>query len=383
MAKRKKATDIIPVVSEYDKLIEEILQLELKLAALAEEIDDLENHVCVELRAEYDQKVGNLEYQARAYQFEIARLKRAIELLQAAINRQEAAKYEDVQKRVEAEYKEYEEDLHKKAEDMKRDSEYAKRRAKKDRENEKKAEEEWKARGDGTGKGTSADGKKDGNSNKDSEAEKDCAEKKSKENKSEENKSEESKKIGSEKADESKAEGEKTESEGIGSDRVNETPAQELKRLYRYIMKKLHPDANPDATEAEMEMLRKAQKAYSEGNLETLRDIADQVDDTEITEKYSDTPEDIIKLCELRAKLAEKVEILIIHIDEIKNSFPYNEKDFLADEEAVARRQEELAEYNKACADKIIELQEKLLELSKIADANQKEAEKRKRKKSS
>ena len=140
MAKRKKATDIIPVVSEYDKLIEEILQLELKLAALAEEIDDLENHVCVELRAEYDQKVGNLEYQARAYQFEIARLKRAIELLQAAINRQEVAKYEDVQKRVEAEYKEYEEDLHKKAEDMKRDSEYAKRRAKKDRENEKKAE---------------------------------------------------------------------------------------------------------------------------------------------------------------------------------------------------------------------------------------------------
>ncbi len=369
-----ESADIIPVVSEYDKLIEEILELELKLAALAEEIDDLENHVCVELRAEYDQKVGNLEYQARAYQFEIARLKRAIELLQAAINRQEAAKYEDVQKRVEAEYKEYEEDLHKKAEDMKRDSEYAKRRAKKDQENEKKAEEERKARGDGSGKSTSADDKKDGDSKKDSEAEKESAEKKNKDNKD---------KTDSEKADGSKTEGEKAESEGLGADRVNETPAQELKRLYRYIMKKLHPDANPDATEAEMELLRKAQKAYSEGDLETLREIADQLDDTEITEKYSDTPEDIIKLRELRAKLAEKVEILIIHIEEIKNSFPYNEKDFLADEEAVAKRQEELAEYNKACADKIIELQEKLLELSKVAEENQKEAEKRKRKKSS
>ncbi len=369
-----ESADIIPVVSEYDKLIEEILELELKLAALAEEIDDLENHVCVELRAEYDQKVGNLEYQARAYQFEIARLKRAIELLQAAINRQEAAKYEDVQKRVEAEYKEYEEDLHKKAEDMKRDSEYAKRRAKKDQENEKKAEEERKARGDGSGKGTSADGKKAGDSNKDSEAEKESEEKKDEENKD---------KSDSEKADESKAEGEKAESEGLGPDRVNETPAQELKRLYRYIMKKLHPDANPDATEAEMELLRKAQKAYSEGDLETLREIADQLDDTEITEKYSDTPEDIIKLRELRAKLAEKVEILISHIEEIKNSFPYNEKDFLADEEAVSKRQEELAEYNKSCADKIIELQEKLLELSKVAEENQREAEKRKRKKSS
>jgi hypothetical protein len=257
---------------------------------------------------------------------------------------------------------------------MKRDSEYAKRRAKKDQENEKKAEEERKARGDGSGKGTSADGKKDGDSKKDSEAEKESEEKKNKDNKD---------KTDSEKADESKAEGEKAESEGLGADRVNETPAQELKRLYRYIMKKLHPDANPDATEAEMELLRKAQKAYSEGDLETLREIADQLDDTEITEKYSDTPEDIIKLRELRAKLAEKVEILIIHIEEIKNSFPYNEKDFLADEEAVAKRQEELAEYNKACADKIIELQEKLLELSKVAEENQKEAEKRKRKKSS
>lgn len=59
MGTGSESADIIPVVSEYDKLIEEILELELKLAALAEEIDDLENHVCVELRAEYDQKVGN------------------------------------------------------------------------------------------------------------------------------------------------------------------------------------------------------------------------------------------------------------------------------------------------------------------------------------
>ena len=373
MGTLSESSEIIPVVSEYDKLIEEILELELKLAALAEEIDDLENHVCVELRAEYDQKVGNLEYQARAYQIEIARLKRAIELLQAAINRQEAAKYEDVQKRIEAEYKEYEEELHKKAEDMKRDSEYAKRRAKKDQENEKKAEEERKAgKKNRAGKGKSADSKKADSKDDSGSEEKHDGENKAKKDQND-----------SESSNNSETDREQAESEGIGAERVNETPAQELKRLYRYIMKKLHPDANPDATEAEMELLRKAQKAYAEGDLDTLRDIAEQIDDTEITEKYSDTPEDIMKLRELRAKLAEKVEILIAHIDEIKNSFPYNEKDFLSDEEAVARRQEELAEYNKACADKIIELQNKILELSKVADANQKEEAKHKRKKSS
>lgn len=340
MGKTADNAGIVPVISEYDKLIEEILELELKLAALAEEIDDLENHICVELRADYDQKVGNLEYQAQAYRLEIARLKRAIELLQAAINRQEAAKYEDVQKKVEEEYKQYEEDLNKKAEDMKRDKEYKERRAKQDKKNEERAEEERKAR-------------EEGKDPKD----KDSA-------KEEENR-------------------EKAEDVGLDkdSDTIHESPKEELKRLYRMIMKKLHPDANPNATEKDKALLLKAQKAYAEGDLETLREIAEQIDDTDITEKYSDNPDDLAKLRELRAKLAEKVEILMAHIDEIKNSFPFNEKDFLANEEAVKARQEELEEYNRQCAEKIIELQEKILELSKVAEKNEKEAKKRKAKK--
>lgn len=38
--KNNKHTDIVPVESEYKRLIEEILELELKIAAMAEEIDD-------------------------------------------------------------------------------------------------------------------------------------------------------------------------------------------------------------------------------------------------------------------------------------------------------------------------------------------------------
>ncbi|WP_022769109.1 hypothetical protein [Butyrivibrio sp. NC2007] len=366
MGKTTDNVGIIPVISEYDKLIEEILELELKLAALAEEIDDLENHICVELRADYDQKVGNLEYQAQAYRLEIARLKRAIELLQAAINRQEAAKYEEVQKKVEQEYKQYEEDLNKKAEDMKRDKEYKERRAKQDKKNEERAEEERKAREEGKdSKGKGPGGKDDESVDKDDSS-------KGKDNKEDEKSSE----NGSE-------DREKAEDAGLGNDSetIHETPKEELKRLYRMIMKKLHPDANPNATEKDKALLLKAQKAYAEGDLETLREIADQLDDTDITEKYSDNPDDIAKLRELRAKLAEKVEILLAHIDEIKNSFPYTEKDFLANEDAVKARQEELAEYNRQCADKIIELQEKILELSKVAEKNEKEAKKRKAKK--
>jgi hypothetical protein len=362
MEKTDDNAGIVPIISEYDKLIEEILELELKLAALAEEIDDLENHICVELRADYDQKVGNLEYQAQAYRLEIARLKRAIELLQAAINRQEAAKYEEVQKKVEQEYKQYEEDLNKKAEDMKRDKEYKERRAKQDKKNEERAEEERKAKEEGKDPKRKGSGCKDGESTDKEDSSKD-KDKKSSEKNSEDR--------------------EKADDEGLGknSETIHETPKEELKRLYRMIMKKLHPDANPNATEKDKALLLKAQKAYAEGDLETLREIADQLDDTDITEKYSDNPDDIAKLRELRAKLAEKVEILLAHIGEIKNSFPYTEKDFLANEDAVKARQEELAEYNRQCADKIIELQEKILELSKAAEKNEKEAKKRKAKK--
>ncbi len=362
MEKTDDNAGIVPIISEYDKLIEEILELELKLAALAEEIDDLENHICVELRADYDQKVGNLEYQAQAYRLEIARLKRAIELLQAAINRQEAAKYEEVQKKVEQEYKQYEEDLNKKAEDMKRDKEYKERRAKQDKKNEERAEEERKAKEEGKDPKRKCSGCKDGESTDKEDSSKD-KDKKSSEKNSEDR--------------------EKADDEGLGknSETIHETPKEELKRLYRMIMKKLHPDANPNATEKDKALLLKAQKAYAEGDLETLREIADQLDDTDITEKYSDNPDDIAKLRELRAKLAEKVEILLAHIGEIKNSFPYTEKDFLANEDAVKARQEELAEYNRQCADKIIELQEKILELSKVAEKNDKEEKKRKAKK--
>ena len=318
-----KVNEIVPALSEYDILIEEILQLELEIAALAEEIDDLENHVCVELRADYDQKVGNLEYQAQAYRLEISRLKRAIELLQAAINRQEAAKYEEVQEKVEQEYKQYEEELNKKAEEMKRDKEYKERRAKQDQKNEERAKEEQRAREEG----------------KDSR--------------------------------------EKAEDTGSDNDSevLHESPKEELKRLYRQIAKKLHPDANPDATDKELELFRKATKAYAEGDLETLREIAEQVDDTDIKEKYSDNLDDIAKLREIKIKLAEKVVILKAHIDDIKNSFPYTEMEFLADNDAVKVRKEELEEYNRQCVDKIFELQNKILELSKIADKNQKESE--------
>lgn len=66
------------IKTEYQSLIEEVENLRLVIAALSAEKDDLELHVCREIQAEYDMKVGNLEYEIMSYNLEIERLRLVI-----------------------------------------------------------------------------------------------------------------------------------------------------------------------------------------------------------------------------------------------------------------------------------------------------------------
>ena len=47
-----------------------------------------------------------------------------------------------------------------------------------------------------------------------------------------------------------------------------------LKKLYRNIVKVLHPDINPNVTEEKIQLLNQAVTAYKNGNLKTLEIIA-------------------------------------------------------------------------------------------------------------
>lgn len=103
----------------------------------------------------------------------------------------------------------------------------------------------------------------------------------------------------------------------------------ELKKLYRSIVKRLHPDLNPNVTEQQLELFHKAVDAYENGDLETLRTIdflIDSVDTLDLSESSIDRLKEQIRRCK------EQIERIEAEIYEVKSSFPYDKKHILEDE---------------------------------------------------
>ncbi len=143
-----------------------------------------------------------------------------------------------------------------------------------------------------------------------------------------------------------------------------ESRSDEIKALYRRIVKALHPDTNPDETEAEKELFREAVEAMHNGDLDKLREIAAMIDEGKISENEIDvSPENIDKLKEILEGLKIRIESLQEEIAEIKNSFPYTEKEFLEDEELVSERQKELTDLLYEYNEQIIELTDRIADM--------------------
>ncbi len=332
------------IINEYESLIKEVRRLKIVVAALEAEKDDLELNVCRRLRAEYDEKVGNLEFQITRYNLEIERLRSMIASMQAAFNRAEKITPEEAEKEADEKFKDFYDELGKRAEQAKKDEEFAKRRAEQDEENARNAEysedepeddeefdwDEFFRNMDDFNKAFDEFTK--AFSGSDEEADSDNDENYSKE----------------ESFDRSE------------SAKKNVNPDKELKRLYRKIVKALHPDNKKNRTQRDDDLLMEAKKAFEEGNLERLREIAEMIDDADIESRFKNTPEDIEALKELRQKLRNRMASLERDIRQIKNSFPYNKKDFLADDKAVAARQEELKRIIESCENTIAALRERI-----------------------
>ena len=120
---------------------------------------------------------------------------------------------------------------------------------------------------------------------------------------------------------------------GITSDEKS----KELRTLYKRLVKRLHPDMNPNESREEIELFHKAVQAYKNSDINELRMI------DMLTEKISETEDTNQENKRARYnKLKKGCEEIRKEMEEIQKSFPFDKKDFLASPSAVAKRKAEI-----------------------------------------
>lgn len=299
---------IIPVQTEYERLLEAVRKLRSRVIELTAERDDLLYHICPALQAKYDEKIGSVEREILATQMYLKEKQRIIEILQAQLNRQEKPSMKEAEKKAHEEFRAYEEDLKKKAEEARRFREHW--------ENETQwSRHEQESRGR----------KKENRTEQSAETKQPAG-----------TEAETHKRIGI---------GEGQDEDPINEINEDEDPIHELKRLYRQIVKRLHPDVHPNPTEREKDLLDRANKAYKAGDLEEMRKIWEELSGTEQSEEsFEDTEEGRAQLRELIEKLRKRCAKLEKEIRQIKASFPYTIKALLDDDRALEMKHRELVD---------------------------------------
>ena len=114
---------------------------------------------------------------------------------------------------------------------------------------------------------------------------------------------------------------------------------KELKKLYRKIVKALHPDINPDVSKAQVQLFDNAVQAYKNGDFGTLRIIGEMVGNNPLPEQHKDA---MTQLVEERERLQGLLKSIRESIDNIKSEYPYTMKDILEDTEKTEQKKQEL-----------------------------------------
>ena len=129
----------------------------------------------------------------------------------------------------------------------------------------------------------------------------------------------------------------KTESESRNP-KNTESDGQRIKKLYRKIVKAMHPDLHPDQSEEAKELFKKALAAYEAGDLKTLIEISGTIEGK--SDASAET--EVEGLLREKAHICKLIKNIKAELQIIKSSYPYAKKELLNDHEKLAQEKEKL-----------------------------------------
>ncbi|MDY5728476.1 MAG: hypothetical protein SPK49_07655 [Erysipelotrichaceae bacterium] len=127
---------------------------------------------------------------------------------------------------------------------------------------------------------------------------------------------------------------------------LTEQQAKELKKLYRAIVKALHPDLNPNVTKQQIKLFQNAVTAYKNGDLQTLRIINEMISNNH---SEDDNTDNIEKMRDELIRLDRMISSINGDVEKIKAEYPYTMKNILFDKEQLNQRKEELKDNIDQC----------------------------------
>lgn len=117
---------------------------------------------------------------------------------------------------------------------------------------------------------------------------------------------------------------------------MTEEDASDLKRIYRILIKRLHPDWNPDLSEERKELFVRAQAAYKSNDVQELRNILLMIEADEPVQIKEETVDDDI------ARLERSLADLQTRVDKLNAMFPFDHRDKLYDKDWIENKQAQI-----------------------------------------